>query len=76
MGSEMCIRDSIMGIAANTALDMFGTDRCFFGSNYPVERMWTSFGDYVSTQKDVLADRSEAEQEKFFHDIAREFYRL
>ncbi|HCP00915.1 MAG TPA: hypothetical protein DIT35_05430, partial [Rhodospirillaceae bacterium] len=25
----------LMGIAANTVLDMFGPDRCFFGSNYP-----------------------------------------
>ena len=67
---------NLMGIAANTALDMFGPDRCFFGSNYPVERMWTSFGDYMSAQKDVLAERSDAELGKFFHDTARDFYSL
>ena len=70
------VDSEIMRIASTTALDMFGPDRCFFGSNYPVERMWTSFEGYVATQKDVLADRSEAEQTKFFHDTAQRFYRL
>ena len=70
------VDSEIMRIASNTALDMFGPDRCFFGSNYPVERMWTSFEGYVATQKDVLAERSETEQTKFFHDTAQRFYRL
>ncbi|MBO21689.1 MAG: hypothetical protein CMM26_04830 [Rhodospirillaceae bacterium] len=66
----------IMRIATNTALDMFGPDRCFFGSNYPVERMWTSFDGYIAAQKDVLADRPTAEQTKFFNDTAEYFYGL
>ncbi len=66
--------DTMMSIASNTALDMFGTDRCFFGSNYPVERMWTNFGHYISAQKNALDARSDAENEKFFHDTACGFY--
>ncbi len=70
------IDETIMDIASNTALDMFGADRCFFGSNYPVERMWCTFEDYVAMQKKVLAGRSAEENRKFFHDTARDFYRV
>jgi predicted TIM-barrel fold metal-dependent hydrolase len=68
--------ETIMDIAANTAIDMFGVDRCFFGSNYPVERMWCRFEDYVAVQKKVLAHRSAEENRKFFHDTARAFYKV
>jgi predicted TIM-barrel fold metal-dependent hydrolase len=68
--------EAVMDISANTALDMFGADRCFFGSNFPVEAMWTSFDDYTAMQKKVLADRSEEENRKFFHDTATTFYSL
>jgi predicted TIM-barrel fold metal-dependent hydrolase len=68
--------EPLMDLVSNSVLDKFGVDRCFFGSNYPVERMWTSFGDYVNAQKRVVAGRSAADQQKFFHDTAMAFYRL
>ena len=68
------LSEPLMDIAANTALDMFGAERCFFGSNFPVEAMWTTFDDYTSTQKKVLAGRTAEENRKFFHDTAIEFY--
>ena len=60
----------------DTVLDMFGADRCFYGSNYPVERMWTPLADYTAAQKRVLAGRSDAVNQKFFHDTAKAFYRI
>lgn len=29
------------------ALDLFGPERCMFGSNYPVETLWLSFAEQV-----------------------------
>jgi len=68
--------ETVMDISANTVLDMFGPDRCFFGSNFPVEAMWTTFDDYTAMQKKVLAGRSDEENKKFFHDTAIRFYDL
>jgi predicted TIM-barrel fold metal-dependent hydrolase len=68
--------EPLMDLVSNTVLDKFGVDRCFFGSNYPVERMWCSFGDYVNAQKRVLANRTAADLQKFFHDTAMAFYRI
>jgi len=65
-----------MAHVTDTVLDMFGADRCFFGSNYPVEGMWTSLADYIAAQKRVMAGRSATENEKFFHDTAKAFYRI
>ncbi len=68
--------EPLMTHVTNTVLDMFGADRCFFGSNFPVERMWTTFEDYAAAQKRAMAGRSDTENEKFFHDTAKAFYRI
>lgn len=65
-----------MEIQLDTVLDMFGADRCYFGSNFPLERLWLSYDDLVTTTKKILASRSAADQRKFFHDTAQRLYRL
>ncbi len=66
--------EALMTHVTDTVIDMFGVDRCFYGSNYPVERMWTPLDDYTSAQKRAMAKRSDAENAKFFHDTAKAFY--
>ena len=70
------LNNPLMDIVANTVLDMFGAERCFFGSNFPVEAMWTTFDDYTTAQKKVLAGRTASENQKFFYDTALEFYAI
>ncbi|MBS29033.1 MAG: hypothetical protein CL566_08965 [Alphaproteobacteria bacterium] len=60
----------------NALIDMFGAQRCFFGSNFPVEKIRISFDQVVALCRAVVADRSEADQRAFFHDTAESFYRL
>ena len=55
---------------------MFGAQRCFFGSNFPVEKIRISFDEVVALCQAVVSDRSEADQRAFFHDTAESFYRL
>ncbi|MBF0279717.1 MAG: amidohydrolase family protein [SAR324 cluster bacterium] len=63
-------------IVLKMVLEIFGPDRCFFGSNYPVERMWTSYEGYISAHKKALADRSDTVCQKLFHDTAISFYEI
>ena len=57
-GESECIREAL-GLGTFTracsvelwkpvieeTLDFFGPARCMFGSNFPIEKLWTSYGD-------------------------------
>jgi predicted TIM-barrel fold metal-dependent hydrolase len=60
----------------NILLDLFGADRCFFGSNFPVEKLKNTYSNLLATLKTAIAHRPEAEQRAFFHDTAARFYRI
>lgn len=60
----------------NALIDMFGAERCFFGSNFPVEKIKITYDEVVALSRAALADRTAAEQRAFFHDSAEAFYRL
>ena len=60
----------------NTLLDMFGAERCFFGSNFPVEKLKSSYDGLINMLKTALAHRSATDQRQFFHDTAAGFYRI
>lgn len=60
----------------NALIDMFGAGRCFFGSNFPVEKLKIGYDEVVALSRAALAERPEAEQRAFFHDTAAGFYRI
>lgn len=57
-------------------LELFGPDRCLFGSNFPIEKLWTSYAALVSVMKTCLAGLSEDERRAVLHDNAQRIYRL
>lgn len=57
-------------------IGIFGAQRCLFGSNFPVEKLWTSYAELVSTYRNVLAGYPEAAQEAVLRDTAKRVYRL
>jgi predicted TIM-barrel fold metal-dependent hydrolase len=59
-----------------TLLDLFGAERCFFGSNFPVEKLNCSYGDVMAYFWEALSTRTPDEQRAFYHDTAARFYRL
>jgi len=61
---------------ALTAIDIFGVDRCMFGSNFPVEKLYVSYNNLYSSYLDIAAEFSESEQQNLLADTARRFYRL
>ena len=60
----------------NTLIDIFGAARCFFGSNFPVEKLRNTYDDLIAACKQALDARSTADQRQFFHDTAARFYRI
>jgi predicted TIM-barrel fold metal-dependent hydrolase len=58
------------------AISIFGVERCMFASNYPVDRLASSFETIYAGFFAAVADRAPEEQRKLFHDNAVRIYRL
>ena len=50
-------------------------DRCLFGSNFPIEKLWTDYGSLVAAYREAVARHPGAEQ-AMLHDVAARVYRL
>jgi predicted TIM-barrel fold metal-dependent hydrolase len=58
------------------AIDAFGPNRCLFGSNFPIEKLWTSYAELVGVVRTCLEGYSEAERRAVLHDTAARLYGL
>lgn len=58
------------------AVGLFGAERCMFGSNFPVEGMWVSYGDFAEHIVEALGPVSESERRAIFRDTALNAYGL
>jgi predicted TIM-barrel fold metal-dependent hydrolase len=57
-------------------IEIFGADRCLFGSNFPVEKLWTEYSDLIAAYRAALEPLGEAVYRSAFHDTAARVYRL
>ena len=57
-------------------VDTFGPDRCMFGSNFPIEKLWTSYAHLLSTVLTCLDGYTSDERRAIMHDTAAKLYRI
>jgi predicted TIM-barrel fold metal-dependent hydrolase len=57
-------------------IDLFGTQRCMFASNFPVDSLRIGFAEMFGHFKRMVADLTPAERRALFHDNAVRFYRI
>ncbi len=55
---------------------LFGTDRCMFASNFPVDGMCASFETIFNGFAEMVSGFTQEEQRKLFHDNAKRIYRI
>jgi predicted TIM-barrel fold metal-dependent hydrolase len=55
---------------------MFGADRCLYGSNFPIEKLWTDYSSLYRTFRRAIEPLSEIDQQKILNDTATRLYRL
>ena len=67
--------DHIATIVRET-LGIFGAARCLFGSNFPVEKLWTRYSDLIAAYRRALEPLGEAVTRAVLHDTASRIYRL
>ena len=59
-----------------TLIGIYGPDRCMLESNFPVDKVSSSYGVLWNAFKRVTAGYSSAEKAKLYHDTAARVYRL
>ncbi len=67
--------DSIRPFVLET-IEIFGPDRCMFASNFPVDKLYSSFDALYDAFKSIVSDFSVGERRKLFSDTALAVYRI
>jgi predicted TIM-barrel fold metal-dependent hydrolase len=69
-------RADVMGPIVRESVAMFGAERCFYGSNFPIEKLWIDYDTLYRTFRSTIAHLDESEQAAILHDTAARLYRL
>ena len=57
-------------------VELFGPQRCLWGSNFPIEKLWTDYASLVDAYREALAHLSPEARQEIFAGTARRLYRL
>jgi predicted TIM-barrel fold metal-dependent hydrolase len=57
-------------------IEMFGAGRCVFGSNFPIEKLWSRYADLVKAYRGALDSLAAEDLARVFHGTARRLYGL
>lgn len=59
-----------------SCIDEFGVDRAFFGTNWPIDRLFSSYGDILDAYAELIAEFTDAEQQALFSLNAKRIFKL
>jgi len=57
-------------------IEAFGVERSFFASNWPVDRLYSSYGDILAAYDELIADFGDDERQALFAGNAERIFRL
>jgi predicted TIM-barrel fold metal-dependent hydrolase len=57
-------------------LALFGPERCLFGSNFPIEKLWTGYGELIGAFEAAVARHGPASEAAVLHDTAARVYKI
>ncbi|MBT8424678.1 MAG: amidohydrolase family protein [Silicimonas sp.] len=66
----------LIGWLTTETVAMFGADRCLWGSNFPIEKLWTGYARLIEAHRAAAGGLSAAEQDAIFNNTAARVYRL
>ena len=73
MYDRECTVESFRPFVLET-IDIFGVDRCMFASNFPVDKLFGTYGEIYGAYQEIVRDFSEDERRKLLHDTAMQAY--
>ena len=60
----------------NDTVALFGAERCLFGSNFPIEKLWTTYRDLVNAHRAAAAALYPEQRDAIFGGTAARVYRV
>lgn len=67
--------DSIRPWVLST-IEAFGVDRCMFGTNWPVDALYSTYAELIDAYRTIIDGFSRDEQERLFARNAERYYRI
>ncbi len=57
-------------------IEAFGVERSFFGTNWPVDKMYSTYGELITAYRELISDFSDDEQQALLSKNAEKYYRV
>ena len=57
-------------------VEIFGAKRCLFGSNFPIEKLWTDYPTLYRTFRKAIDHLDESDQRAILYNTAARLYRI
>jgi predicted TIM-barrel fold metal-dependent hydrolase len=57
-------------------ISLFGSARCLFGSNFPIEKLWTDYASLIGAYRKAMAGMSQSDRDNVFRETAMRVYRI
>lgn len=70
------VEPALIAEITSVATDLFGPDRCAWGSNFPIEKLWTDYRRLLDAHFAALARLPAKARRAVLHDTAARLYRL
>lgn len=67
---------SVIAERVASTIAIFGADRCLFGSNFPIEKLWTSYAALIEAFKQAVGVLGKSAEEAVFKSTAERIYRI
>jgi predicted TIM-barrel fold metal-dependent hydrolase len=69
-------RLEIVAPVITETVKLFGAQRCLYGSNFPIEKLWTDYASLYRTFRQAIEPLTDNEQTNILHDTAARLYKL
>ncbi len=69
-------RADVMEPIIRETVAIFGPDRCMYGSNFPIEKLWTDYPTLYSTFRAAIKDLSDEDKNAILYGTAARLYRI
>jgi L-fuconolactonase len=67
---------ALISYIVDNAISIFGSERLMFGSNFPIEKLWTGHSALMKAHRDAVAKHGEAHAANIFWNTAERVYRI
>jgi L-fuconolactonase len=65
----------VIGTVVDNAVEILGSQRLMFGSNFPIEKLWTSHADLIAAHRKAVAKHGPKAEADIFWNTAERVYR-